>query len=397
MAHTQQGHVRKRKDGLWEGQYVFQKQKRSIYGETEIEARKMLEEIIHSINIGEYIRPNEHTVSSWLNECLDTYAKSSLRPSTFVSYELYIKKHISPALGNVLLKNVSVRALQSFFNKKLIGGRCDKKKGGLSPKTLKNIKYMLDVAFSQAYYNRIIPFNPIEGVRLPVPAGPEQKVLDSSEKDMLFQAAQFHHTTIAKGLVILLNCGLRKGELLGLQWENINFDENYMRVKDTLARLPHFEITSATQGFIRIDTYQSKRIKTGIYLGPVKKKANRIIYLPESVRRALIELREIQISYRNKFIGGDFNPFGFVLCTENGLPIDPKTFEEKFRGFVHESKVKDINIHATRHTFATEALNKSSDLITISEILGHAKPSTTLDMYGHTFDSRKRSLMALFD
>ena len=171
-----------------------------------------------------------------------------------------------------------------------------------------------------------------------------------------------------------------------------------MRIKYTLSRLTHFDITSANQDFIRVDTYACKDNKTGVYLGLVKtRKANRLIYLPGSVRKALLELREIQDQYIKEHSGDSFNPLGFVLCAKNGRHMDPKAFEDGFKEIVRGAKVKEINIHATRHTFATEALYKSSDLITISEILGHAKPSTTLDMYGHTFDSRKRSLMALFD
>lgn len=92
-----------------------------------------------------------------------------------------------------------------------------------------------------------------------------------------------------------------------------------------------------------------------------------------------MELRDIQATYRDEFIGDAFNPFGFVQCNKNGRSIEPRTFEEGFKGSVHEAKIKNINVHATRHSFATEALQKSTDLITISEILGHAKPSTTLE------------------
>ena len=165
-----------------------------------------------------------------------------------------------------------------------------------------------------------------------------------------------------------------------------------------MGRLTVFEITSATKEYVRVNTYSSKNSKTAIYLGPVEtKKGNRTIYLPNGVRKALLELKEIQENYLENYTSEDFNPFGFVLCSTEGHPMDAKVFEEGFSEIVGDAKVRRINVHATRHTFATEALQKSTDLITISEILGHAKPSTTLDMYGHTFDERKRSLMSLFE
>lgn len=135
------GHIRQRKNGLWEGQYVYKRERRSIYGKTQEEVSHQLDQIIASIEKGEYIRPNQHTLISWLREWLHTYARPSLRPATFTNYEMNIERHFNTELGRVKLKNVSTRMLQSFFNEKLISGRADGKSGSLSPKTLKNIKY----------------------------------------------------------------------------------------------------------------------------------------------------------------------------------------------------------------------------------------------------------------
>ena len=82
-----------------------------------------------------------------------------------------------------------------------------------------------------------------------------------------------------------------------------------------------------------------------------------------------------------------------MFCTEEGHPLEIKVLENGFQQILAALQIKNVNLHATRHTFATEALQKATDIITVSEILGHTKPSTTLDMYGHTFDERKRTLM----
>lgn len=91
---------------------------------------------------------------------------------------------------------------------------------------------------------------------------------------------------------------------------------------------------------------------------------------------------------------GSFNPHDLVFCTPEGHPLEIKALEDGFQSILASLGLRGLNLHATRHTFATEALQKTTDIITVSEILGHAKPSTTLDMYGHTFDERKRALMA---
>lgn len=135
MDKQQTGHIRRRKNGLWEGQYVYKRERRSIYGKTQEEVSHQLNEIIISIEEGNYIRPNQHTLISWLQEWLHTYAEPTLRPATFTNYELIVERHFNTKLGKVKLKNVSTRMLQNFFNEKLISGRADKKSGGLSPKT----------------------------------------------------------------------------------------------------------------------------------------------------------------------------------------------------------------------------------------------------------------------
>ena len=182
MSRPQTGHIRQRKNGLWEGQYIYKKERRSIYCKTQEEVSRQLAEIIASIEKGNYIRPNQHTLYSWLMEWLHSCAKPTLRPSTFTNYEIYIERYFNTELGRVKLKNVSTRMLQNFFNEKLVSGRADKKPGGLSPKTLKNIKYMLHVALDRAYYDNLISSNPVNGVRLPVPDGPEQRVLSRKRR-----------------------------------------------------------------------------------------------------------------------------------------------------------------------------------------------------------------------
>lgn len=109
-------------------------------------------------------------------------------------------------------------------------------------------------------------------------------------------------------------------------------------------------------------------------------------------KEALFMIREINIEFAEG--KSDFNPHNLVFCTEEGHPFEAKVLEDGFKKILSELHLKSVNIHATRHTFATEALQKATDIITVSEILGHTKPSTTLDMYGHTFDDRKRALMA---
>ncbi len=282
--------------------------------------------------------------------------------------------------------------LQDFFNEKVVSGRADKKSGGLSAKTLKNMKYMLHVAFDQACYDNLISSNPVDGVWLPVPDGPEQRVLRPEEKEQICAHAATIHTFSAQGTILLLTCGLRRGELLGLQWQDVDLENGIIKIRHTLSRLPKFDIHSSAYQYIQLDTYAPKTNRTAIYLGPVKtKKAVRTIYLPVRAKEALLEIRAISAELAEG--KSDFNPHNLVFCTEEGHPLEIKVLEDGFQKNLADLQFKSVNLHATRHTFTTEALQKTTDIISVSEILGHARPSTTLDMYGHTFDDRKRALM----
>lgn len=386
------GYIRQRENGLWEGQYVYERERRSIYGKTREGVSLQLDQIIISIKEENYIRPNQHTLISWLKEWLNTYAKPTLRPATFTNYEMTIERHFNTKLGKVRLKNVSTRMLQDFFNEKLVSGRADKKSGGLSAKTLKNMKYMLHVALDQAYYDKLISSNPVDGVRLPVPDGPEQRVLRPEEKERICTHAAMIHTFPAQGVILLLTCGLRRGELLGLQWQDVDLEKGIIKIRHTLSRLKKFDVTQSAYQYIQLDIYAPKTNRTAIYLGPVKtKKAARTIYLPARAKEAFLEIHAINAELAEG--KSEFNPHNLVFCTEDGHPLEVKVLEDGFQQILTDLQIKSVNLHATRHTFATEALQKTTDIITVSKILGHTKPSTTLDMYGHTFDERKRALM----
>ena len=252
---------------------------------------------------------------------------------------------------------------------------------------------MLHVAFDQAYYEKLIPSNPVNGVRLPVPDGPEQRVLTPGEKEQICTYAATIYALSAQGVILLLTCGLRRGELLGLQWQDVDLENGTLKIRHTVSRLRKFDVSQSAYPYVRLDTYAPETNRTAVYLGPVKtKKATRMIYLPVRAKDALLMIRSITAEFAEGNI--EFNPHNLVFCTEDGHPYEVKTLEEGFQKILRDLQLKNVNLHATRHTFATEALQKTTDIITVSEILGHAKPSTTLDMYGHTFDERKQTLMA---
>jgi integrase len=390
------GYIRQRKNGSWEGQYIYDGVLKSVYGKTEDEIREKINKIYAEILSGTFIGGSTDTLAYWLNKWLKEYVQPTVRPSTYTNYETNIRRHVNPSIGHIKLKNLKPDKIQQFFNEKAVSGRCDGKEGGLAPKTLLNIRNMLNEAFNQACTNRVMAFNPVVGIKLPTQKHTEQRVLNDSEADKLSRIAEQSSHPVAKGIVLLLNCGLRKGELLGLRWENVSLSEESISIRKNLTRMKHPK--QALPEYSRVDMWAKKANKTGLYLGPVKThKGNRKIYLPKKALQAIKDLKAWQIDLAKGGATPSVNPMGFVLCNELGRPLDPKYFEDWFIKFVNEAGLESANIHATRHTFATKALQMTQDINSIADILGHALPSTTLNMYGHTFDDRKKKIMEMFN
>ena len=390
------GYIRQRRNGSWEGQYLYDGVLKSVYGKTEDEVREKINKIYSEILAGTFIGGSTDTVGFWLNKWLKDYVQPTVRMSTYTNYEANIRRHVNPSFGHIKLKNLRPDKVQQFFNEKAMSGRCDGKEGGLSPKTLLNIRNMLHEAFNQACTNKMMAFNPVVGIKLPSSKHTEQRVLNDLEAEKLSQIAESSEHPVAKGIVLLLNCGLRKGELLGLCWDSVNISDGSITIRKNLTRMTHPKKPQTE--YTRVDTRARKGTKTGLYLGPVKThKGNRKIYLPKKALRAILDLKAWQQTLAGDADIKTANPKGFVLCNELGRPLDPKYFEDWFYKFVKEAGLEPANIHATRHTFATKALQMTQDINSVSDILGHALPSTTLNMYGHTFDDRKKKIMEMFD
>ena len=386
------GTIRQRKNGSWEGQYWHLGVRKSIYGKTYEEVRIKLNGIMSEILSDEYYQPNAMPISDWIASWLKDYAKPTVRHSTYLTYKRYCDKHVIPFIGKKKLKDIDCETLQKFFNGKSKEGRLDGKEGGLSPKTLLNIRNMLNLIFKQAIVNHYIPANPLTGVKLTRREPKEMRVLSLYEQEALESVVLGSLNPIASGIIIALYSGVRIGELLGLCWQDIDIDrEMTMSIRRLLVRQ---ELPDKNNSDYEILT---KGETTGLMIGKVKTyKGNRLIPLPDISIEMFRKLRQYGWSLSGSF-GGDFNPKGFVFVNTEGLPIEPRTYMDVFYSYVKAAGIPHANFHSLRHTFATRALEKNMDLNTLSDILGHAQPSTTLNMYGHSLSEHKRHEMDKFN
>lgn len=316
------------------------------------------------------------TVGAWLDRWLEHYARPTVKLSTYCSYELYIRAHIKPALGREYLRELTVDDLQDFFNDRKQNGNL-KGDGGLSAKTLTNMRNMLHLALAQAVQNGLLPSNAVEGVRLPRAEKKEMRVLDREEQEKLIAAARSVEEPAAFGIVFDLFTGIRIGELCGLRWENVQLDEQTFRICETRNRLPNHDDD--------IDASTSVRTL------PTTKTDNsrRTVYLLDELYRDLVEYKAEQDKIAEEHPG--YNAGGYVFCQPNGQPYEPRTYQDLFKRCVKRAGIRDANFHALRHTFATRSLEQGMDVVTLSRLLGHANPSITMDKYGHALEDHKRS------
>lgn len=197
-----EGSITKRADGRYMGRYTVNGKRKTVYGASYEEVRQKLNEVLNEIAKGIYIEPGKDTVTSWLREWLVTYALPTVKQSTYVSYEEYVRNHLIPELGDTKLTSLTREQLQRFFNKKAGGTKGQK---GLAPKSLKNIYNMLNEAIEQALINDKLIRNPLHGVTLPKVTKKDIRILDSDEQTALQRASENAPELQAFGIIFTLS------------------------------------------------------------------------------------------------------------------------------------------------------------------------------------------------
>ncbi len=378
-----------RKSGGWEVVYYYdtddltgKRKKITTYGKTKSEAEGKMKQKIIDLLHGNRVEPNKETVGGWFQEWLTLYAKPKVKQSTYVNYRSYIEKRIVPELGHLRLSKLKVDHLQRFLNQVYAHGNFRSPGQPVSPKTIRNLHLMIHSALEQAYKNGLIPKNYAEFVSLPKTTATEMRVLSKQEHQRLIKAIHSSNERWKIGILICLSTGIRAGELCGLQWQDIDFDTQIMKIRRTLGRLATMEDSSQ---------------KTELVIGtPKSKNSMRNIPIPDFLVEHLQQYRFAR--EMEKLDAEDFyDNRGFILCNEVGMPVEPRTLQDVFKRLLKEAEISDANFHSTRHTFATRAIEAGMDVKTLSMILGHADVSTTLNRYAHVLDDQKRAAMALIN
>ena len=391
MSKSNEGSIRRRADGMWEGRYtdgVNEKGKqiqRSVYGKTKQEVADKIHTILYQKQQGIYVMPQKVLVKDWMEQWLHNYALITVRESTYISYEGYVYNHINPMIGDIPLQKLTPPIVQNFYNDRILNGRKDGK-GGLSSKTMHNMHNMFHQAMEQAKINGLIMQNPTENALIPRQPKKEMRVLSVQEQMKLLSVVHMHRLGFA--IKFDLATGLRIGELCALKWTDFNFQNNTVKVTRTLQRIKHNQLDR--------EELDGSENMTLVVEGPVKTNSGfREIPIPDKIWLELMQHQQIQ-QHEYSRLGVPIVPDGYVFAMPLGTCVEPSTMRDALNFLLDAAGIEHANFHSLRHTFATRALEAGMPIKTLSDILGHSQVQITMDLYCHSsIDHMRDSMNAL--
>lgn len=290
----------------------------------------------------------EVVTEEWLK-----YKKNTVKKSTYYNYSYSVAKYLYPSFAG---KNITKIKNYNNFIEEL--------SDTLSPKTVRDIVTKLKeiINFYEEEHNTKLN---IKKMSLPKMNKKEIQILSNKEKQKLEKYCIEQNSLKSLGILICLNTGLRIGEVCALRWENIDFESKKIHIEKTIERIYSKE---ENKTIVIIDTPKSI---TSVRTIPINSKLYNIL----------------------KQIRGKSKKTDFVLTGSSEHYVEPRNYQYHFKEILKRNKVKKYKFHTLRHTFATNCIEAGMDIKSLSEILGHADVSITLNIYVHSSDKIKRKYL----
>lgn len=307
------------------------------------------EKALFMVSVQEENSPNQIKFKIYSEKWLNEYAEKKVSPKTLHSYKQYLNTHILNELGEYKLIDITPYVLTRFFNTLT----------EFSTNTIKRYKALLSIMLNTAVKWEMIEYNPIGKVDLPKGTKPANHIsfLNSNEIKKLEEALT-HEDNKYKAIVLLaLKCGLRRSEIAGLSWEDIDFSAKTLHIQKAI----------------------SYTKETGTFVSNTKNESSkRVIYISDEVLNCLKLLPHIDNEYNLIF----------------GL-LNLDAITRWFKRFLRRNNLKEIRFHDLRHTHATMLIANNINIKTVSSRLGHSQVSTTLNIYTHSLseEDKKASLI----
>ena len=352
-------HKRNGKKVGYRGAYTIHTTKgpkrRYVTGKTREEVRQKLTKVIADRDGGLIFDAGNLTVREYLDRWLRDCVRGTVRASTYERHESIIRMHIKPALGRIRLESLTPAHVRGLHREKL--------DAGLAPATVRKIHSTLHKALSQAVRDGLVPRN-TAAIKAPRATPKEEmRPLSPDEVHMFLKAARGDRFEAL--YVLAISTGLRRGELLGLRWEDADLENAVLRVGRALVR----------EG----GRHRPGETKT--------KQGRRSIKLTPQAVSALKAHRKRQLEERIKF-AGLYKDHNLIFATQVGTAVNPENLVQRsFKPLLRRAALPKIRFHDLRHTCATLLLGHGVHPKLVQELLGHATIAMTLDTYSHFLPS----------
>lgn len=314
------------------------------------------------------------TLQLWLAYFLKNYKQNEIKETTFDSYMGIYRAHIlNTDIGKCKLSELKSDDLQMVYN--------DMTKDGYNAKTVRHVFILINMALKKAVKLRYIDENANDFVTLPKKKRFEGKALTAEEARIIFENAK--EEKLYPIVALTLCTGMRKGEVMALKWENINFRDRELHVEGNLCRVRESNAGGRSKYVDKV-------------LEPKSAKSIRTIPLTEKAMEALLIQKQRQDEIKEKY-KGVYDDQGFVFTEVDGSLLRQKGFMEEYHAFLKKYGISDIRFHDLRHTFATLLFEEGESAKVIQELLGHSTITITMDIYTHVSQKGKKAAVSKLD
>lgn len=310
-------------------------------------AEAELARIVHELETGTDLDPGRLSVADYMTRWLE-HTKTRVRPSTWRRYDSLVRLHIVPAIGGVKL-----RKLRAAHVQKVLDGMLN---AGAAPRSVVMAYRIMSAALRRAVKWGLVAANPAAGAQAPQPSRPDLRIPDPDELRALLAASE--QSRYGAAIALGIATGLRRGEILALRWQDVDLDAARLRVTATLDE------------------------RTLELMDPKTDRGRRELALPAFAVERLRHHRKDQAERRLGW-GEDWHDLGFVFDRRDGRPIFPNKLSAEWRQIADGLGLEGIRLHDARHGWATTLMMRGVHPKIVSEGLGHASTSFTLDTYSH--------------
>ncbi len=359
-----EGSIHQRKDGRWCASIgVGMGKRKHFLGRTRGEVSKQLHAALDEQAKGTLVTGPRQAVRQFFKQWLDA-VRPSLRPRTFVRYEQFVRLHVVPDLGSLSLTKLGPQHLQRLYTSRL--------DAGLSPTTVNHLHALIHKALSNAVRWGLVNRNVADLVDPLRNRHFEIATLSGEQARAFLDAAA--GSRLEALFVLAVTTGMRQGELLGLRWRDVDLDAGMLQVRGSM---------QATPDGLRI-------------MEPKTPGSRRQVALSKQPIGALRRHRVAQAEERLR-IGAAWDDGDLVFCSATGRPITASGLRRSYEPLLKRAGLPRMRFHDLRHTSATLLLGRGVHPKVVSEMLGHTRISTTLDLYSHVSMTMQQQAAEAFD